>query len=113
MHNGVYDPNDRRFRRFEPTNIKPQSFHPGDSVYYTGEKFKTELTNKDGKPFKGWVHAPVLNQPEVFVVEFPDAKEGDYIMHESRLSKARPPRGKEHDGPEIQPRRRRKAEDES
>lgn len=88
-------------------------FMPGDPVYYTGEKFKPELTSKDGKPFKGWIHAPVLNQPGVFVVEFPDAKDPDYIVGAAHLSRARPAKTEKHEGPEIQPRRRKKAEEEA
>lgn len=90
-------------------------FMPGDAVYYTGEKFKMELTSKDGKPFKGWIHAPVLNQEGVYVVEFPEAKEPDYIMPASRLTKARPPKAERHTTVEIeiQPRRRKKTEEES
>jgi len=87
-------------------------FMPGDAVYYTGEKFKMELTSKEGKPYRGWIHAPVTNQPGVFVVEFPDAKEADYIIPAARLSKARPPKTEKHEGPEIQPIRRRKTEEE-
>jgi hypothetical protein len=87
-------------------------FMPGDAVYYTGEKFKTELTSKDGKPFKGWIHAPVLNQDGVFVVEFPDAKDGDYVISGRLLSRARPAKTEKHEGPEIQPRRRSKKPDE-
>lgn len=87
-------------------------FMPGEAVYYTGEKFKQELTSKEGKPYKGWIHATVQNQPDVFVVEFPELKEPDFIIHRSLLSKARPPKGKEHDGPEIlAPRRTRKTEE--
>ena len=83
-------------------------FMPGEAVYYIGEKFKQELTTKEGKPHKGWIHAPVQNQPDVFVVEFPDLKEPDFLLHKSLLSKARPPKGKEHDGPEILPPRRKR-----
>lgn len=87
-------------------------FMPGEAVYYTGEKFKQELTDKAGKPYKGWIHSKVQNQPDVMVVEFPDLKEPDFIIHSSLLSKARPPKGKQHDGPEIlPPRRSRKPEE--
>lgn len=85
----------------------------GDPVYYTGEKYKQELTSKDGKPFKGWIHAPVVNQPGVYVVEFPDAKDPDYIIAASRLSRAKPAKTEKHEGPEIQPRRRKKTEEEA
>lgn len=88
-------------------------FMPGDAVYYTGEKFKQELSNKEGKPFKGWIHAPVQNQPGAFVVWFPDTKEQDsYILSVQNLSKARPPRTveKQNDGPIVEhmPSRRKR-----
>jgi len=82
-------------------------FMQGDAVYYTGEKFKSELT-KDGKPMRGWIHAPVDGEPGVFVVEFPEAKDGDYIIPSRLLSRARPPKGEKHEGPEIRPRRQKK-----
>lgn len=89
-------------------------FMPGDAVYYTGEKFKQELSNKEGKPFKGWIHAPVTNQPGAFVVWFPDTKEQDsYILSAQNLSKARPPkvdRIQQQDGPIVEhmPSRRKR-----
>ncbi len=93
-------------------------FMPGDAVYYTGEKFKQELSNKEGKPFKGWIHAPVQNQPGAFVVWFPDTKEQDsYILSAQNLSKARPVKTveKAKDGPIIEhmPSRRKRSEEES
>lgn len=90
-------------------------YMPGDQVFYTGEKFKAELTNKEGKPLKGWIHSRVTNRPETMVVEFPEAKEADYLIHVSRLSKVKPPRDKQErtDGPEVRPIRRRQAPEES
>lgn len=89
-------------------------FMPGDCVYYTGSKFKSELVSKDGKPHKGWIHAPVLNQPGVYVVEFPELKEGDFILAAVHLSKARPAKTDKYEGgPEIQPRRSRKGEEDA
>lgn len=87
-------------------------FQAGDAVFYSGEKFKSELVSKDGKPYKGWIHAPVLNQPGAYVVEFPELKEGDFILAAANLNKARPAKSERHDGPEIQPRRSRKGEEE-
>lgn len=84
----------------------------GDAVYYSGdnERLKTELTSKDGKPFRGWIHAPVVNEPGVWIVEFPDSKNFDsYILAGRNLTKARPAKDA---GPEVQPRRTRKKEDE-
>lgn len=89
-------------------------FMPGDAVYYTGEKFKEELTSKEGKPFRGWIHAPVQNEEGAFVVWFPDTKEQDsYVLSEKNLSKARPPKAKQHSGPVVEhmPNRRKAAED--
>lgn len=92
-------------------------FMPGDAVYYTGEKFKQELSNKEGKPFKGWIHAPVLNQSGAWVVWFPDTKEQDsYILSAANLSKARPPKAVEkveQSGPIVEhmPNRRKKSDD--
>lgn len=88
-------------------------FMPGDAVYYTGEKYKQELSGKEGKPFRGWIHAPVLNQDDTFVVWFPDTKEQDsFVLHASRLSKARPPKTveKTNDGPIVEhmPSRRKR-----
>jgi hypothetical protein len=90
---------------------------PGDKVYYTGEKYKERL---NGKP--GWIHAPVVDNPNGFVVEFPDTRNAkdqtdsdDYIMSASVLSRWRPekaPAEKKQDGPEVQPRRGRKHQEE-
>lgn len=90
-------------------------FMPGDAVYYTGEKLKEELTSKEGKPYRGWIHAPVLNEEGAFVVWFPDTKESDsYVIGASNLTKARPPKQKEHSGPVVEhmPNRKKKSEDE-
>lgn len=87
------------------------SLQQGDAVFCTGERFKADLT-KDGKPLKGWIHAAVLNEPGSYVVEFPEAKDGDYIISTKHLNKARPPKTERHDGPEIQPRRGRRPTEE-
>lgn len=89
-------------------------FMSGDAVYYSGEKHKEALTSKEGKPYRGWIHAPVLNQENTFVVWFPDTKEQDsYVIHGSLLTKARPPKSKEHSGPVVEhvPNRRKASED--
>jgi hypothetical protein len=91
-------------------------FMPGDAVYYAGEKHKQELSNKEGKPYKGWIHAAVNGQPGTFVVWFPDTKEQDsYVLHASLLTKARPPKteSKECSGPVVEhmPIRRKASED--
>jgi len=96
-------------------------FMPGDAVYYSGskERLKQALTNKEGKPYRGWIHAPVQNVEGEFVVWFPDTKESDsYILQAADLSKARPPKvegKKQHEGPVVEhmPIRRKKAEDEA
>lgn len=86
----------------------------GDAVYYTGSKYRFELLTKDGKPMKGWIHAAVTNEPGVFVVEFTDLKDGDFIIPAEHLSKARPAKlDKQNYGPEIQPRRSRKGEEDA
>jgi len=94
-------------------------FMPGDAVYYSGskERLKQALTNKDGKPLKGWIHAPITNEEGKWVVWFPDTKESDsYILSASDLSKARPPKTVEkvHEGPIVEhmPVRRKKSEDD-
>lgn len=91
-------------------------FMPGDAVYYTGEKHKMALTSKEGKPYKGWIHAPVQNEPGAFVVWFPDTKESDsYVLSETNLTKARPPKSEKdkHSGPVVEhmPNRRKASED--
>lgn len=91
-------------------------FTAGEAVYYNGEKLKQELTAKDGKPYKGWIHAPVMNEENAFVVFFPDTKDQDsYVLSGVNLTKARPPRiDKIQTGPIIEhmPTRRRKGEEE-
>lgn len=92
-------------------------FMPGDAVYYTGEKHKEALTSKEGKPFRGWIHAPVLNEPGAFVVWFPDTKEQDsYVLDERNLSKARPPKAEKQvaAGPVVEhmPNRRKKGDED-
>lgn len=82
------------------------TFMPGDKVFYNGEKFKGELT-REGKPLAGWIHALVQNEDDVYVVEFPDAKDGDYIIPARLLSRARPAKTEKNEGPEIQPRRKK------
>ena len=91
------------------SNLGPL-YMPGDKVFYAGEKFKMELTSKEGKPYVGLIHATVVNQPGHYVVEFPDTKEGDsYVMSEGVISKYRPARVEQrNDGPEVQTRSRRK-----
>lgn len=89
-------------------------FMPGDRVFYVGsnERIKAELTTKEGKPYIGWIHAPVQNVEDKYVVEFPDTKEGDsYLMWGSNLSHHRPAKTDKVEGPEIQPRRRKKDAD--
>jgi len=99
--------------------MSDELFMIGDKIFYVGSKYKDRLA---GKP--GWLHAPVINQPGVWVVEFPDTKNSkdpndtdDYIMSVQVLSKARPERevkekDKKPEGPEIQPRRRRRDPEE-
>ncbi len=92
-------------------------YMPGDPVFYVGEKYKERLNGK-----KGWIHAPVIGNPNAFIVEFPDTRDAkdpddtdDYIMPVRVLSKWRPPREDKHEkhsGPEIQPRRRAKRSEE-
>ena len=90
-------------------------YMPGDAVYYTGEKHKQALSNKEGKPFKGWIHWFVQGDPGKFVVWFPDTKEQDsYILHANDLTRARPPKvEKQQTGPVVEhmPSRRKQSED--
>lgn len=91
-------------------------YMPGDKVFYTGTKFKGELTSKEGKPYVGLIHATVENQPGYYVVEYPDTKEGDsFVMSEAVISKYRPAKTEHrNDGPEVQqrPKRRRNPDEE-
>lgn len=88
-------------------------FMQGDKVFYTGQKHKMDLSSKEGKPYIGWIHAAVGGSPDTFVVWFPDTKHEDsYIMGAKVLSKYRPAKTeKQQEGPEIQPRRRKKEDD--
>jgi hypothetical protein len=83
----------------------------GDPVYYTGTKFKQELTTKDGKPFEGWIHSRVQGTDNKFVVEFPEAKEPDYVMTVDVLKWRHIKRKAEAVGPEVH-RRKRGGEEE-
>lgn len=93
-------------------------FQIGDAVFYIGDRFKDRLGGK-----KGWIHAPVINQPGTWITEFPDSRNNkdhndtdDYVMSEHYLSKWKPSDKelKKQEGPEVQPRRRHKtAEEES
>jgi hypothetical protein len=97
--------------------MSEEIFMVGDKVFYTGLKFKDRL---NGKP--GWLHAPVVNQPGSWVVEFPDTKANkdredsdDYIMSVRVLTKQHhvaPAEHKKQEGPEVQPRRRKRDPDE-
>lgn len=85
-----------------------ETFMVGDKVFYSGDRHRQELT-REGKPLVGWIHATVVNQPHTYVVWFPDTKEDDsYILAAKWLTKVRPAPDKKHDGPEIQPRRRKR-----
>lgn len=93
-----------------------EKFMIGDAVFYIGSKFKDRLAGK-----KGWIHAPVHNQNDTWVCEFPDTRASkdqkdtdDYVMSASVLSLWRPSPAelKKAEGPDIQPRRSRKNEDE-
>lgn len=98
----------------------PPLYLPGDKVYYTGDKYKEKL---HGKP--GWVHAQVKDNPYAFIVEFPETRNNkdpqdtdDYIMPYTVIDRHRPhgaekeAKEKKHEGPEIQPRRRAKRQEE-
>lgn len=88
-------------------------YMPGDAVYYTGEKNKQALSNKDGKPIKGWIHSAVRNEEDTFVVWFPDTKdEASYVLNARDLAKVRPAKtvDKVNDGPVVEhiPNRRKR-----
>lgn len=86
----------------------------GDKVYYTGEKLRGELSTREGKAIPGWIHASVLNEPDKFVVWFPDTKESDsYVMSMAVLSKWRPAKNDVQKGPIVEhmPNRRKKEDD--
>jgi hypothetical protein len=79
---------------------------PGDVVTYCGESLRQELGGK-----MGFIHAPVLNADNVYVVFFPDTKEQDsYVINESNLRRYIV--NDKANGPVIAPRRRRHDEDE-
>lgn len=93
-----------------------ETFMIGDKVFYSGDKYKDRLAGK-----AGWIHAPVSNQPGTWVVEFPDTRNGkdqkdsdDYVMSSQVLTRWKPSPAelKKSEGPDIQPRRSRKNEDE-
>ncbi len=77
-------------------------FNREDRVIYTGDKHP----GLNGKV--GYICAPINNEPGVWVVDFADHS---YVMAEDVLQKYRPS-AKEDNIPEIQPRRRRKTEDD-
>jgi hypothetical protein len=97
--------------------MSDELFMIGDKVFYTGQKYRDRLS---GKP--GWLHARVENEPGVWVVEFIDTRNNkdkqdsdDYIMSMRVLTKqhhAIPAAEKKHEGPEIQPRRRKRDPEE-
>lgn len=75
-------------------------FFPGDKVVSSVDRSKV-----------GWIHATVGNHSDAYVVFFPDTKEQDsYIMHADSLTVYHAAPGKQ-DGPEIQPRRKKKEDD--
>jgi hypothetical protein len=79
-------------------------FMIGDPVFYVGERHRQELNGR-----RGWIHAQVINQPNSYVVWFPETKEDDsYILSGRLLTRVRPAPDKKHDGPEIMPRRKKK-----
>jgi len=77
-------------------------FMIGDCVFYTGNT-KKALTSKS----KAWIHAPVINDPGVWVVEYSETKQrNSYLIHESELSHYKPSKAEteKHVGPIVQPR---------
>jgi hypothetical protein len=54
-------------------------FFQGDKVSYVGEKFRSDLAGKMGE-----ICAPVVNQPDVFVVDFGS---DDYIISAKSLTR--------------------------
>ena len=89
--------------------MSKEIFMVGDPVYYTGTKFAGELSGKGGMKAKGWIHASVVNEPGVWVVEFLDLKQPDFIIHESNLRKAAVKSIEE--AYEVAPRRKKSEED--
>lgn len=103
--------------------MSDELFMLGDSVYYTGSKFRDRLNGK-----KGWLHAWVENQPGTAIVEFPDTKNGkdrtdsnDYVMSIRVLTKHHiapavaektEKSDKKQEGPEVHPRRRKREPEE-
>src|SRR5271154_5139559 len=97
--------------------MSDELFMIGDVVYYTGSKFRERLNGK-----KGWLHARVVGSTSTWIVEFPDTKNGkdredsdDYIMSTKVLTKQHhvaPAAEKKHEGPEVQPRRRKRDPEE-
>jgi hypothetical protein len=89
----------------------------GDVVYYTGTKFRDRLNGK-----KGWLHARVVGSSTAWVVEFPDTRNNkdktdsdDYVMSTRVLTHqhhAAPAAEKKQEGPEVQPRRRKRDPEE-
>jgi IS4 transposase len=65
MYNGLFDPNDRRVRRFEPRNVKAHLFQQGDLVKYVGDKLGKELNGKIGH-----VDSRVAGEEHLIVVDF-------------------------------------------
>jgi len=79
MYNGIFDPNDRRCRRFPQSNVQAALFQQGDLVKYTGEKLK-ELGAKIGT-----VCARVGGEAHLIVVDFGDDQA--YLLDERNLAR--------------------------
>jgi len=96
--------------------MSDQIFMQGDAVFYVGEKLKQELSGKDGKSHKGWIHARVQGEKNAYVVWFPDTKDSDsFIIDGRNLDKVRPPKVQKgtEGGPDIMPVRKRKTEEDT
>jgi GGDEF domain-containing protein len=104
MYNGLMNPNDRRNRRFAPSNVRAHLFQQGDLVKYVGEKLGKELNGKIGT-----VCARVGGEEHLIVVDF--GEDQARLVDENNLArtvaKAQTEEGEREDKkkPEVQKRK--------
>jgi hypothetical protein len=82
MYNGLFDPNDGRVRRHQPSNVRAHTFQQSDTVKYVGDQLK-ELNGKIGT-----VCARVGGEEHLITVDFGDDQA--YLVDERNLARATP-----------------------
>jgi hypothetical protein len=82
QHNFQVFADDKKPQRVPPYRDQvAREFMPDDHISYIGDHHRAELGGKTGT-----IHAPVIGQPNTYIVYFHDTKDQDsYVLHGSLL----------------------------